>query len=181
MPTFLPAAGDLANSIEDSANFADPPMRSGEGLRLLLALDCAVLAREGLSAAMPIQAKSAGRFGSHLVGSWSRYAPSFVGGRAFRPGWPGSPMPHVPAPQPISRSEMGAGSSGGGLPPGAHRARELRRSEMTGGVGSGAPGLRSLAQPLRKTGPLPTLAEQSGWQGPADDHRSAALSCSTAR
>ena len=108
-------------------------------------------------------------------------APTLLGGEPFGLGAPGPPC-RLSAPQPISPLEVGAGPPAGWRPPEATRACHItRQSVMAGGVGSGAPGLRSLAQPLRKTGSFPTLAEQSGWLGPADDHQSAALSYSTAR
>ena len=59
-------------------------------------------------------------------------------------------MPHVPAPQPVSVSEAEAGPLVGSVAYGGRRARVLRESVITSGVGSGALGLRNPLQILRR-------------------------------
>ena len=92
-------------------------------------------------------------------------AATVYGGRAFRPGRSGSPKPHVPAPQPVSVVEMGAGPPVGSVAYGGQRARELRESVMTSGVGSGALGLRNALQILRQAWALGLRAGKSASSG----------------
>ena len=61
-------------------------------------------------------------------------------------------VPHAACAGAAARlSEVGLGSPVGVFAAGGQRARELRKSVMTGGVGSGAPGPRSTLQILGLT------------------------------